>query len=327
MNTCTRFYRWLNFFLLFTLLALSACQAATPTPRETAQPPAATNEIQETEASLLEETEAPATPTETPVTAEEVTEAPSLPSAPVPQSIQTADGETLEGTFYPAANAGAPLVILMHWAIGDQADWRAIAPWLQNRGEGENIYDGPANWLDASWFPAMPEGESINVLTFTFRGCQGGCHNFDREGWLMDVEAAMNHAARLEGVDPNRIMTLGASIGADGAAYGCHYYNQQQGGGCQGAISLSPGGYLTIPYPEEVEALENETPPTPAWCLYAAGDGPAAAACRNAEGALFQPLEYEGSDHGMALIIPDRDPNPMDLILDFMAQHLQPLED
>jgi dienelactone hydrolase len=254
---------------------------------------------------------------------EEVTEAPGLPSTPIPQSIQTADGETLEGTFYPAANAGAPLVILMHWAMGDQTDWRAIGPWLQNRGEGQEIYDGPANWLDASWFPSMPEGETMNALAFTFRGCQGGCQNFDREGWLLDVEAVMNHVSLLEGVDPDRIMTLGASIGADGAAYGCHYYNEQQGGGCRGALSLSPGGYLTIPYPEEVESLENRTPPTPAWCLYSTGDGPSAAACRAAEGSLYQAVEYEGSDHGMALVIPDRDPNPLDLILDFIAKYLK----
>lgn len=321
----------ITLILLANLLFLGACQPISPTPTVTAteadpEPTEPTLEIPEEPPAPTETpTDEPEpTPTETPEVTEEVTEAPGLPSPPVPQSIQTADGETLEGTFYPAAVPGAPLIILMHWAMGDQTDWRAIAPWLQNRGEGQDIYDGPANWQDPTWFPAIPEENSYNVFTFTFRGCQGGCQDFNREGWLLDVEAAMTHAATLEGVDPARVMALGASIGADGAAYGCHYYNQEQGGGCLGAMSLSPGGYLTIPYPEEVEALSNETPPTPAWCLYADGDGTAAAACQGAEGALYRAVQYEDAAHGMALITKERAPNPLDLILEFINQFLQP---
>jgi dienelactone hydrolase len=236
--------------------------------------------------------------------------------------IQTSDGMELSGTFYPAARAGAPLVVLMHWAPGDQTDWRVIAAWLQNRGLA--VEPGSEPWLDASWFPAMPESSSFNVFTFTFRGCEGGCAAFDREGWALDVEAAMTHAATLPEIDPAQVMAIGASIGADGAAYGCHYYNEMVQEGCQIAISLSPGGYLKMPYPEEVSALESEIPAKPTRCLYAVGDAEAAGACQNASGQSYLGFEYEGSDHGMALIEPTRAPNPLDIILESITKLVTP---
>ncbi len=321
--------------LLIGGLILSGCKPATPTP-ETEQPavPDETQPVEtveETEAAEETETEAVAETEET-AAAEEETDVPtiempqdnSLPADPIPQTFQASDGMTLEGLFYPSAYLDAPLVVLMHWAPGDQHDWAAIARWLQNRGV-DSPFEGPADsWMDAAWFPAVPEEQSYNVFTFTFRGCQGGCKDFDREGWLQDVEAAMIHAAALENIDPDRVLAIGASIGADGAAYGCHYYNQQQGVGCRGALSFSPGGYLMIPYPQEVEALENETPPIPAWCFFAIGDGEAAEACQGATGALYQTYEYDGADHGMRLIVKDRSPNPLDLILDFVTRNLWP---
>lgn len=66
--------------------------------------------------------------------ATEVLEEPALPPAPIPQTITASDGTELVGMLYPAATMDAPMVVLMHWAPGDQRDWAAIAPWLQNRG-------------------------------------------------------------------------------------------------------------------------------------------------------------------------------------------------
>ena len=41
----------------------------------------------------------------------------------------------LKGYYYPSASdQPAPLVVLMHWVMGDMSDWYEIAPWLQNRG-------------------------------------------------------------------------------------------------------------------------------------------------------------------------------------------------
>ena len=209
--------------------------------------------------------------------------------------------------------------MLFHWAPGDQTEWEAIAPWLQNRAYQPDLPDNRPPWLTHDWFPQMPDSAAFNVLTFTFRGCEGGCQTFDREGWLLDVEAVMDHLQTLEDVDLAHIGTIGASIGADGAPYGCHYYNEHYGG-CQGALSLSPGGYLTLPYPEEVANLGNEDPPKPAWCLYSSGDGESAGACEAAVGDHYHAVSYPGSAHGMALVVPETDPNPLDLILAFLNQ-------
>jgi pimeloyl-ACP methyl ester carboxylesterase len=241
---------------------------------------------------------------------------------PVAMSFTARDGVELQGTFYPAAEINAPVIVLLHWAPGDQSDWRAIAAWLQNRGL--EVEPGGANepWLDPSWFPEFAEEYSFNVFTFTFRGCEGGCQSFDREGWRLDVEAAMTEVIRMEDINRSQVLTIGASIGADGAAYGCHFYNTELGG-CQGAFSLSPGSYLDILYMQEVASLEAELISRPAWCLYAEGDGESAEACLEATGTLYRAVEYSGSLHGMRLINPEQAPNPLSLILDFIHDYLQ----
>jgi len=224
----------------------------------------------------------------------------------------------LAGTFYPAAEVNAPLVVLFHWAPGDQRDYSVIAPWLQNRGYEVELPEMAPPWLDPSWFPAMPEDVSFNVFTFTFRGCEGGCQQFNPEGWQLDAEAVMNHITTLDNVDLSQVATIGASIGADGAAYGCHYFNEETGG-CQGALSNSPGGYLNVPYPDEVTNLGGENPPKPTWCVYSKGDAESAAACDNVSCVHYQFTAYEDSAHGMAMFEPSREPNPMEIILEFLA--------
>ncbi len=245
-----------------------------------------------------------------------------LPPDPVPMTFMTSDGLELQGTFYPAETTNAPLIVLMHWAKGDQNDWRAIAFWLQNRGVQVDVPADGEPWLDPSWFPEISADFSFNVFTFTFRDCEGGCRRFDNQGWLQDVEAAMTYVIGIENVDLSRVLTIGASIGGDGAAYGCHFYNSELGG-CQGAFSISPGGYLTLPYPQEVTSLDGELISRPAWCLYSVEDAEAATACQEASGSLYQATEYPGSLHGMDLIDPAVDPNPLDKILEFIHQYLQ----
>lgn len=241
-----------------------------------------------------------------------------LPPDPLPHNIQTSDGVELQGTFYPAERVNAPLIVLMHWARGDQHDWTAIAPWLQNRGVQPAITEGES-WLSLNWFPAMPENVSFNVFTFTFRNCEGGCQSINPEGWLLDIEAVTNYMQELENVDLSQMAMIGASIGADGAVYGCDEYNTEYGG-CRGAFSFSPGGYLNISYPDAVAILTDGSPPASAWCLYAVGDANSAEACQNAAGMLYQAVEYEGNAHGMSLISPDLEPDPLTKILEFLFE-------
>lgn len=239
-----------------------------------------------------------------------------LPPVPIEQSFQTRDGITLAGAFYAASVVDAPLIVLFHWARGDQSEWGAIAPWLQNR-DWQPVYNAVGQpWLDTSWFPPMPETLSFNVFTFTFRGCEGGCQPFNPTGWLLDIEAAMAHVSSLEKVDLSRVVMMGASIGGDGAAYACHEYNTDYGG-CLGALSLSPGGYLNLTYAQEVANLASESPSIPAWCIYSAGDSASAQACESASGEAYRTIAYADNAHGFAMLEPERNPNPLALALDF----------
>lgn len=257
--------------------------------------------------------EPPATPTTEPTLE-------PLPAGPLQIDFLTESGDEKYGTYYPASAYPAPMVVLMHWAPGDENDWSVIAAWLQNRGLVGSADQSGETWLDSSWFPPMPEGRSYGVLTFTFSGCDGGCTDFMPEQWQMEAEAAMAAAATLEGVDPNRLVAIGASIGADGAIDGCLLHNQTFPNQCQGALSLSPGSYLQMDYADTVEALEAEDLPKPAWCLYAPGDTDSAETCLMASGDNYLAVEYEGALHGMMLIGPDvkPEPNALQQILDFL---------
>jgi len=255
-----------------------------------------------------------------------------LPPEPRPIKFQTTDGQaTLDGLHYPAATKGAPVVVLMHWGNSDQAAWAEIATWLQNRGlGGKSPNPDNLSWLDPSWFPPVPKGQSLNVFTFTFRGCDAsGCKQDTPRSWWIDANSAMKAASGLEGVDLHKIVAAGASLGADGAADGCFWLNVAPRniageGYCPGAFSLSPGGYLGVPYAEAVKQLQARQPPPPAWCLYARLDSPAALACQSASGGAYRAIAFAGTGvpHGMALITPKVEPAALQLMLDWLKASL-----
>ena len=261
-------------------------------------------------------TKIPPPPKESPGRVPAVEEVPIEPQA---VEFQAQDGQSLTGRYFPPATRPAPLVVLMHWAPGDQNDWIVIADWLQNRMVPP-IALRSQPWQDSSWFPPVPKERSVGVFTFTFRGCDGGCKSFTRDEWLLDAQAAMQTARQLNGIDPARIVAIGASIGADGAADGCAWLNNQYPDSCLGALSLSPGGYLTVPYAEAVKALGAEPTPKSAWCLLAQGDSESKHACQDIEGQNYQAFQYPGKDHGMMLIQSGAEPNPLEIILDFLEQ-------
>lgn len=243
-----------------------------------------------------------------------------------PQSVEftTSDGVSIRGKLYPSNKISAPLVILMHWALGDQADWVEVAFWLQNRRMGGgSTFNELTPWLDPSWFPEIAEETTYNVLTFTFRNCEGGCSSFEREKWYTDVQAAVDFGQTLDGVDTSRVIMIGASIGSDGAVDGCAYLNEKTPGNCLGAISMSPGNYLTIDFAEKVKELA----PVPVWCLYAESDPESAPLCGSVESSNYTKYKYPANmifsnGHGMNLIEKDQDPNPLDLTISFLNKVL-----
>jgi hypothetical protein len=258
---------------------------------------------------------------------------PPLDAAPQRIEFQAEDGKGLVGYYLPAAMNPAPAIVLMHWAGGDQRDWIEIGPWLQNRpGELPPLDDiigpdcGPqleGPWLDPSWFPVFPEGLSFAVFIFDFRDfCESEAGLTDPSEWALDAKAAFDTVATLEGVDAGRIVGVGASIGADGAADGCVLHNLNAST-CLGAFSLSPGNYLQgVHYPqsyaETVDVLDGAPPPIPAWCLAAEGDTISADTCRSASGEAYVMQIYPGDLHGMRLVTPELELNSLILLQDFL---------
>ena len=244
------------------------------------------------------------------------------PLSPEPQEVifTSGDGFELAGTYYPGNRVPSPVLVLMHWYPGDQTDWTEIAYWLQNRGLSGPGGDVP--WRDSAWFPSLPEGQSYAVFTFTFRGCQGGCRQADHQNWLLDARAGVQRASRLPGVDPHQIAAAGASIGADGAAAGCAAALESSSASCLGAFSLSPGNYLTNHYQEDLQTLGSAQPPRPVWCLYDVNDH-TADLCKELSGDHFSAQSYSGGYlHGMHLLNPDLEPNPLELMLEFLGETL-----
>ena len=96
-------------------------------------------------------------------------------------------------------------------------------------------------------------------------------------------------------MDPSRSANIGASIGADGSADACD-------DACLGALSISPGSYLTVQYSDRVTAIL----PRPVRCLAAQGDQPSASTCANAgPGDNYEGIVLDGDAHGMDLLEED----------------------
>ena len=317
------------YLLAITALLLAACsQTAAPTQPEQAATEAAQAPAEELQAAEAEEPVA----TEEPAATEEQPSLPPLPAAPQELEITTADGRVLEAYYYPAAVNPAPIVVLMHWAGGDMNDWREIAPWLQNRrdelgslswsrsiaGSNSRQVDGP--WLDSSWFPPMPADLSFGVLAFNFGGYGGSQAGAAADSLSEDARAAVQAAAELEGADPNQVAALGASIGADGAVDGCYLYNASvPAGACIGALSLSPGNFITDQFTYAEAVLPLDQAGYPVWCLTAFEDYSAELCESVPDTDVYLPIFYPGNLHGMMLIQPDLYPVDPDLGVDTLV--------
>lgn len=212
------------------------------------------------------------------------------------------DGRELVGYFYPAWKPNAPIVVLMHEYGNSQAAWKesAIIPWMQNWGAQdptgqEYVYAGGR-------LPQMPKDLSFAVLTFDFRGHGESLPNLlmadlkqNAALFLMDARAAYAFAATLPGVDPNRVIGIGASIGADAVVDAC--------ASCAGAFSVSPGNWLGMDYGQAVQSILARG--RPVRCMYAVNDGDAPKTCWSiAPGDLYLIFAYPGIKHGMTFFVP-----------------------
>ena len=238
---------------------------------------------------------------------------PALPPDPQRIEFQAEDGAALVGSYYPAAVNPAPVVVLMHWAGGDQTDWLYVGmvAWLQNRGA--EIPAPPATmYFDAPYpFPPLPEGLSFAVFTFDFRGFGESTGSGGQDKYILDARAAYTTAANLQGVDPARVAGIGASIGADGVADGCNK-------ACIAALSLGPGNWLEMAYTEAVTAADDLGKPI--WCVAAEDDETGAQTCRAATGDHYYALVHPSGEHAMRLFRLKNNLQPPieETILDFL---------
>ena len=272
-------------------------------------------------------TQTPAAPSDTPVPTLTSTPSPTFtPSVtpvvildpdPVDVTFVTEDGYELNGLYYPASENPAPIIVLLHWAQGDLAEWDPIALWLQNRGLLNRTLDYNHSWKSSEWFPENNLEGPLGVFVFTLRNCEGGCQSYQPAEWLLDIEAAMRTATQLQGVDKTMILTGGASIGADGALYGCAWINKTGTGKCLGSYSLSPASLLTIPYDQLAAELIAGVPPSQVYCLYGLRDDASVETCSGITEINRFDYGYI-ENHGLELFQPGKSPDPLELLLAFI---------
>ena len=292
----------LTFILLMLALMLTACGAEAPA--EPAAPESMPAEVENP--TVMPE------PTTTEIPLPTATAEPDfepLPADAQRMTFTAEDGIELVGYYYPASIPNAPVIVLMHWARGDQNDWvkNGMVDWLQNRSTAHGV-NRPSR--QSVIYPPLPEGTSFAVFTFDFRGFGESSGDFTSEGGLMDAKAAYEFAKTLESVDPARIGGIGSSIGADGVVDGC-------ADGCLGALSLSPGGYLGVLYAEAVTPLNQAEKPVT--CVASEGDVAPANACRSASGEYYTSLIYPGTEHGTAFFYKPPE-NFGEVLYDWVAQ-------
>ncbi|HUF37291.1 MAG TPA: hypothetical protein VMN57_02100 [Anaerolineales bacterium] len=257
------------------------------------------------------------------------------PPEPQRRELVSADGIALVGMYYPAAGCDAPVVLLFHQFGSEKSSWTDLARWLQNRA-GETAQTGgvsasPFRQLD--WFPSLPADLSFAVFALDFRNhgeSQSVTGSLDLAGLLLDAQAAMDFVKTLPGVDASRIITMGASIGADASVDVCLNLDgtaiaaDQDDKGCIGALPLSPGSFLEVPYIEVVTRLGAEPFNINIHCIAAEGDGNAPDLCSAEVPGRHQATVYTGrSEHGIALLAEGFVPDIGQVILDFLLETLE----
>lgn len=293
-------------FILF--IALTACRSGPES-----VPPSATLPVEPSTA-----TRAPrATVTPIPPPTQRATLTPEPSSTPIEITvtpywnpagerviIQTEDGLELVGYYYIAPQPNSPVVVLLHQFGSNQAEaWPQsdLIPWLQNYPvKGENPPE-PTRSAQAK-LPLMPFGVHFNVLTFDFRGhgespgrVISSITEEAQRGYLLDAQAAYQRAASLPYADPNRIIGIGTSIGADAAVDVCEQ-------SCVGVFAISPVSSLGLSWRDHAYRVTNAGKPVR--CMYSVNSSSANECLSLAENAFYKVLAAEGKKHGQDFLVP-----------------------
>lgn len=164
--------------------------------------------------------------------------------APPPQRAEfaTSDGVTIVGDFYPAGGeAGAPLAILLHMYRSNREAWKPLVGPLHDagfavlaidlRGHGESVH---------------PEGMH---LAERVKQRDPGLFN----AMHLDAEAAAEWGRKQAGVDPEKLVLVGASVGCSVALD-----TASRDARVDGVVCLSPGtNYLGVDSVEDIKATRS----------------------------------------------------------------------
>ena len=246
-----------------------------------------------------------------------------LPPEPIKVQFEASDGQELTGLYFPAEENPSPIIVLMTWSQGNQSEWEEVAYWLQGRGLLVRVQNSWETWKSSIWYPERTLDIPLGVFTFNFRSCEGenGCQAYLPAEWLLDAQAALETASRLEGIDPGKIMAAGASNGADGALNSCAWLNTTDLGTCLGAFALSPSSFLTIDFRTTADALLALDNPAVVYCLYGRYDAASRETCEDF--TEIRTVDYGYIiDHGLELILVDRKPDPLNILQEFILEAL-----
>ena len=225
------------------------------------------------------------------------------------------DGHALVGYYYPAWQEDAPVIVLVHQYGLTQEKWLeyGMVDWLQNWSAPGTVH---------GLFPAMPADQSFAVFTLDLRGFgESGPaipDNLTDEqfkewgaGWVLDVKAAVAYVKSLPGVDPSRIVLIGANNGADAAIAACE--------DCLGVLALSAGGYAGLDTKTNAGKLDAEGKAV--WCFSTEKSvGSDVATCSSMSGTQYKWVNFPGDGRGMQLIRDDKAPADIGKnILDFLV--------
>jgi fermentation-respiration switch protein FrsA (DUF1100 family) len=117
------------------------------------------------------------------------------------EDFQAADGTPLNAWFLPAEEKN-----------GTTGGNKPITTILFLHGNAENI---STHFRNVMWLPH----EGFNVLALDYRGYGASEGTPSIAGMQLDIDAAMRHLLAHKGVDPNRIVILGQSLGGALAIY------------------------------------------------------------------------------------------------------------
>jgi len=253
-------------------------------------------------------TNTPASPDITPLapaaeaTAEPSAEPTAAPLGPQRVTFNLADGTEIVGTFYPPSLAPAPGVLLAHQRGMDRRAWEPLIQGLQGQlsRSASTAGDSKPNY-------------AVFAIDLPGHGESGG--QWTDAGGLEATRLALQLFRAMGGVDSERMVIIGASIGADAAVDECKE-------GCVGAVSLSPGSFLGVDYNTALAALGDR----PVLCVASKEDGPSAATCEGGKSVglkNYQVQIYDGALHGNYLILQNAEvgpaPQPLPLILEWLA--------